>query len=74
MTYRDYLQLFIASDSLIGDLARDAFREPAWKGTTARGLRVHIARRSRNPHPGAIKAWKISKIAYEHTKQLLDNN
>ena len=63
MTFKQWIKQQVKRKDSIGDLARDAQRQPAFRGSTANALKIQME--SLGCCDRAIKAWEKAVIEYE---------
>ena len=62
LTFRGWLKTCRDRDDPVGDLARDAFRDPNWKGRTVESLRSRIE--AKGADDLVIEALKLAEAQY----------
>ena len=67
MTFKQYLKQHLEEDTMVGDLARDAFKDPEWKGkSSASSLEACLVKR--RTCAGAWEAFEMAKAEYEELR------
>ena len=69
MTFRSWLKTQVGVDTIIGDLATDAFDDKGWKGRTAKSLKTRLV--NHNACYGAFNAFEIAVTEYEESKSIV---